>query len=169
MVNSNRFNKIVNNNMVVGDLTCKSATVLVYLRKVLDEKKLFSSSDAEKFSIDVNKNSGFCEFSIVVDKAKRKIMLEANILSFKDTYVDEIVDIVNEANNELENGFCSVINNNVIYNLSDSFGSSIDNSDITETAYCFFDAFENDYIILMQGAFCDMAMVVEKEFLFPIF
>ncbi len=34
MVNSNRFNKIVNNNMVVGDLTCKSATVLVYLHKL---------------------------------------------------------------------------------------------------------------------------------------
>ncbi len=96
-------------------------------------------------------------------------MLEANILSFKYTYVDEIVDIVNEANNELENGFCSVINNNVIYNLSGSFGLIIDNSDIAETAYYFFDAFENDYIILMQGAFCDMAMVVEKEILFFIF
>jgi len=169
MVNSNRFSKIVNSNMVVGDLTCKCAAILVYLRKVIDEKKLFSSSDSKKFIINVDKSFGFCEFSIVVDKAKRKVMIEASILSFKDTYIDEIVDIVNDANNDLENGFCSVIGNSVIYNLSDSFGSTIDNYDIEEAAYYIFDAFEKDYVTLMQGAFCDMAMVVEKEFLFPIF
>ena len=146
MINSNRFKNVISKNMVVGDLTCKCAAILVYLRKVLDEKQLFSNSDAKKFVIHVDKSSGLCEFSIIVDKSKRKVMIEANILTFKDIFVDEIVDIVNNANNELESGFCAVVGNSVIYNLVEGFYGIVNDFDIAEATYYIFDAFEKDYI-----------------------
>lgn len=164
MINSNRFNIAVGENVTAHDVGCVGATALACCRRVVDSQGFYSTSDIHNYTITVNRSFGTCPFSIVVDKVEGRILLEAKIIDTNNTIVDEIVDIVNEMNNELLYGFCILIDNQVIYQVSERFGGIGDDMYAAEAAHRIIEQFKSDYLTIMQGGYCDMSSIIEKDY-----
>lgn len=163
-VHSKRFLKAIEDNGNAKDVGYHGASLLAHCRRALDNKEFYSTSNLEKYLIEVDRSFGTCPFAIVADIANRKIILEAEIIDTDKAFIDEIVDIVNEINNDLRYGFCMLIDNIVIYHMSNSYYLMCDDMDAAEMIHRLIENFICDYLTIMQGAYCDMVSIIEKDF-----
>ncbi len=163
-VHTKKFYGVIEKNLVVNDSSFQGDTLLAYCRRVLDKKGFYSTSDMDKYLIKVDSSFGTCAFDIVVDVMNRKVILEAEIIDTSKAFIDEIVDIVNEMNNDLNYGFCLVLDDKVIYSMSGNYIEFYDDMAIGDIASKLIENFICDYIEIMQGGYCDMVSIIEKDF-----
>ena len=165
MLKSNNANIAIGENVMADDYKFRGATALAAVRRVLDSKGFYSSCNMKDYVVEVPQSFGTCPFTIIADKAEGRLLLEAEIIDIKKIIIDEIVDIVNQMNNELLYGFCMVIDSSVIYQMHERFAEDKDDFESYEMASEFFEHFISDYITIMQGGYCDISYLIEKDIL----
>lgn len=163
-LHTKKFSNVIEENLVAQDAGFGGATLLAYCRRVLDKKGFYSTSAINKYLIEVDRSFGTCAFDIAVDIKNNKVILEAEIIDTAKAFIDEIVDIVNEMNNDLLHGFCLVIEDKVVYTMTDSYGGYYNDMAVGDIANRLIENFIDDYLEIMQGGYCDMVSIIEKDF-----
>ncbi len=118
MLHSKYFEEISKRNRGVKDVRFKFATVMVFVRRVLDRMGLYSKADVEK-DITCAIKEDFDEFDIIVDKSNSQVVLEAELWGVGKFDTDksklQLLENINTYNQDLQFGYCMLIGCKVIY------------------------------------------------------
>ncbi len=133
MLHTENFKKILVKNKKLKDIGFKFATILTFIRKLVDKSGLYSVLNETTQTIKVLEDEMFESYEVVVDRENKRVVLEADLWGVISKDFDmnkaEELEKINRYNSELQFGFCFIVENRVMYRITEPIYMGVDDDE----------------------------------------